>query len=126
MRDRVYLPATTALLEVLHETGELPAGVTRVRAEGDDEESEYAALQQAADDSAELLDGPGRRVVVVAEIDTGVGVSLADGDGPVPLARVVALHVDDADVDPADAAYADPPELGWWATQELPVLLGRD
>lgn len=113
---RLYLPLTWAQLRELHETGEAPAGAARLRAEGDDEEAEYAALQDAADASAALLDGPGRRVVVVAEV--------ANAEAPVALARVVAVHADDAPLDPGSAAYDDPPELGWWATQEIAELLG--
>ncbi len=112
---RLYLPLTWAQLRELHGSGEVPAGVARLRAEGEDEEAEYDALQGAADASAQLLDGPGRRVVVVAEAP--------DDDAPIALARVVAVHADDEPLDPASAAYDDPPELGWWATQEIAELL---
>ena len=54
----------------------------------DAEESEYAALMAAAVESRALLAGPGRRVVVVAEV--------ADPDGAVAMDRVVAVHVDTA------------------------------
>jgi hypothetical protein len=109
---RVYLPTTLAGLAGLREDGELSASVERYVAEGDGEEQEYAALLAAAADSAALLDGPGRRVVVVAEV--------ADPDGAVPLDRVVAVHADPEDR-PADA---DPDEdLGWYATQEIASLL---
>jgi hypothetical protein len=37
------------------------------------------------------------------------------------LADVVAVHADAEDVEPADA---DPHELAWFATQEVPDLLG--
>jgi hypothetical protein len=68
----------------------------------------------AAADSQELLEGPGRRVVVVAD--------LADPDGVVPLRLVDAVHADPAD----RAADADPDDdLGWYATQEIGSLLGR-
>lgn len=116
---RLYLPMTTALLRRLHDDGTVPAEVDRLAtdpADEGDEEAEYAVLQDAADASAALLDGPGRRVVVVAEAPAG--------EWPVALRRVVAVHADDADVDPA--AYDDPPELGWWATQEIADLLGRE
>lgn len=114
---RLYLPMTTALLRRLHETGEVPVEVERRPLDlGDegDEEAEYAALQDAADAAAGLLDAPGRRVVVVAQAPPD--------ERPLSLRRVVAVHADDADVDPAD--YDDPPELGWWATQEIADLLG--
>jgi hypothetical protein len=109
---RVYLPTTLAGLAGLRDNGELPASVERYVPEGDAEDQEYAALLAAAADSAALLGGPGRRVVVVAE--------LADPDGAVPLDFVVAVHADPEDR-PADA---DPDEdLGWYATQEIDVLL---
>lgn len=112
---RVYLPMTLGQLRVLHESGAVPEGVDRLLASSEDEEEEYAALEAATEESGALLRGPGRRVVVVAEV--------ADPDGPVPLRRVVAVHADSA---PVDAAGGDPallPTLGWWATQELPHLL---
>ena len=59
------------------------------------------------------LRGPGgRRVVVVAEI--------ADADGPVAIADVVAVHAD-TDDRPADADPDD--DLAWFATQEIPDLV---
>ena len=86
-----------------------------VVAEDDSEEAEYAALMTAADASAALLAGPGRRVVVVAELDRE-----PEPGWTVPLERVVAVHADTEDR-PADA---DPDEdLGWFATQEIPDLL---
>lgn len=114
---RVYLPVTLELLARLLEHGELPPGVERLEAVSSEEDDEYAALLAAADGSAALLGGPGRRVVVVAE--TG------RSEDPVLLRHVVAVHADDADVDPGAASYQDAPELGWWATQEIPDLLGR-
>ena len=106
---RVYLPLTLELLRTGHEAGSWPASADRFVAPDDTEDGEYAALMAAADASRAMLAGPGRRVVVVAEVD--------DADGPVPLADVVAVHVDERD----DAADDD--DLGWWATQEIPDLL---
>ena len=109
---RVYLPTTLSGLARLRDDGSLPASAERYVADGEGEEQEYAALVAAAVDSAALLGGPGRRVVVVADVP--------DPDGDVPLRDVVALHADPADR-PADA---DPEEdLGWYATQELDALL---
>ena len=66
----------------------------------------------AAAESAELLDGAGRRVVVVAD--------LADPDAVVPLRDVVAVHADPAD----RPAGADPDEdLAWYAVQEIDAVL---
>jgi hypothetical protein len=111
---RVYIPTTPAGLARLRDDGSLPAGADRYVADGDSEEQEYAALMAAAADSAALLAGPGRRVVVVADV--------ADPDGAVPLRKVVAVHADPQD----RPAGADPDEdLAWYATQEIDALLGR-
>jgi hypothetical protein len=109
---RIYLPTTTAGLARLRDEGALPASAERYVAGGGTEEEEYAALMAAAVDSAELLDGPGRRVVVVADV--------ADPDGAVPLRDVVAVHADPQDR-PVDADPDD--DLGWYATQEIDALL---
>ena len=108
----VYVPTTLAGLAGLVGDGELPASAERYVADGDAEEAEYAALMAAAQDSAALLAGPGRRVVVVADV--------ADVDGAVPLRQVVAVHADPVE----RAAGADPDEdLAWYATQEIDGLL---
>ena len=112
MNVRVYLPTTLPALAAHLEAGALPGSVERFTADGEDEESEYAALMAAADVSAGLLAGPGRRVVVVAEV--------SDPDGSVALDRVVAVHADPQ----ARAAGADPDEdLAWYASQEIEHLL---
>jgi hypothetical protein len=109
MSVRVYVPATFELLADLQRDGELPASVDRFEAADDSEEAEYSALLDGADASRALIGGPGRRVVVVAE--------LPSYDGAVPLARVVAVHVDTRE----DADEDD--DLAWFATQEIPHLL---
>jgi hypothetical protein len=110
---RVYLPTTLTGLRRLREDGTLPAAVERYVADGDSEEQEYAALMAAAADAGALLAGPGRRVVVVADV--------ADPDGDVPIRDVVAVHADPAD----RPAGADPDEdLAWYGVQELALLLG--
>lgn len=107
MSIRVYLPGTLERLDAWHTAGEVPADVEPVVAEDDTEESEYDALMAAADASRAL--GPGKRVVVVAEVPTA--------GGAVSLSRVVAVHVDtDDDADDDD-------DLAWFATQEIPFLL---
>lgn len=111
---RYYLPLTLASLRGIWEAGRIDAGTLddAVIAEGDDEESEYAALMSAADLSADLPDGAGRRVVVVAEASGPV-------DSGLPLRRVVAVHADPV----ARAADADPDDdLAWYATQEVSDL----
>jgi hypothetical protein len=109
---RIYLPTTLAGLARLRDEGHLPASTERYVADGDDEQSEYAALMAAAYDAAGLLQGAGRRVVVVAEF--------ADPDAAVPLREVVAVHAD-----PADRPVGADPEddLAWYATQEIDQLL---
>lgn len=112
---RAYLPTTLALLAEQHAAGHVVVGDGVVLAEDDGEEAEYAALMTAADASAALLDGAGRRVVVVAEVDR----EPAPGD-TLPMRLVVAVHADTEDR-PADA---DPDEdLAWFATQEIPFLV---
>ena len=106
---RVYVPATLTSLAEYDEAGAIPDSAERVTAPSEDEESEYLALMSAADLSAELLGGPGRRVVVVAEV--------SEADGAIPMERVVAVH---ADAEP----FTDPDDdLAWYATQEIPDLL---
>ena len=122
---RIYVPATWPMLTKLVQTGLLePIGGTAFAltpmlreyyTSGDDEELEYAAMLEAARASLRLLavefglgeDGvPARRVVVVADLDeVTLRPDLDDGAvrlaGPVPLEKVAAVHIDDA-----DAAYA--------------------
>ena len=115
MTVRVYLPTTLALLAQQHAAGEFPVTEDAVAADDDGEESEYAALMTAADASAAMLDGPGRRVVVVAELEKE-----PEPGWTIPLRRVVAVHADTED----RAVDADPDEdLGWFATQEIAYLV---
>lgn len=123
-------------------------------AEGDTEELEYVALTTAARASLRLLleDGsPPRRVVLAADVpdahvarDPGGGRADVVLSCSVELRRVAAVHVDDgaaqADVEAAakaltaadagedDAQFvvdgAEAHELAWFATQEIPGLLG--
>jgi len=121
---RIYVPTTLDALRAAHLAGRIAPGPAAVVLEqggaaGEpdepDEQQEYAALMTAADSSAALLDGPGRRVVLVAELPAG-----ADTEHPVPWKRVVAVHADPVD----RPVGADPDEdLGWYATQEIPDLL---
>ena len=157
---RVYLPLTLTGLAELHASGRVgPAPLAahavteRLRRDwdgGDDEELEYAALMAAAFDSLVAIGSTGaatRRVVVAAEVDD-TDVAVGDDEtavrltADVPLARIQAVHVDDADAE-ADvrAALEQLPaalagdgqalgavslidhELLWFATQEIPDLL---
>jgi hypothetical protein len=114
MSTRVYLPTTVPGLAAWHASGEIPSTEAGYTAPDASEEGEYAALMAAADDSVELLAGQaGQRVVVVVEVDQ-LG-------GPVAMREVVAVH---ADPSPRPAG-ADPEEdLAWYATQEIPDLVG--
>ncbi|GAB3656534.1 hypothetical protein GCM10027596_10860 [Nocardioides korecus] len=105
---RIYVPLTLEALATLVGTGELSAYDEPFVAPGEDEESQYAALEAAADASAQAQPSGARRVVLVAEVDQ-------EGD-PVPLRRVLAVH---ADVE--GARLGD--DLAWFATQEIPDLL---
>ena len=116
MSVRVYLPTTIARLAEEHDRGEFTVtdDVVVLETDGDDEEAEYDALMTAADASTALVAGPGRRVVVVAELDRE-----PETGWTIPLKRVVAVHADTEDR-PADADPDD--DLGWFATQEIPHL----
>jgi hypothetical protein len=110
---RLYVPATMVSLAELHHAGVLDSTDAFV-APDESEEAEYDALVAAAEASAGLLSelGPGlrRRVVVVADVT---------GEPPtVSLVDVVAVHADPVDDVPPDD------DLGWYATQEIPDLLG--
>ncbi len=109
MSARVYVPTTLPGLAGFVAAGSVPGSAPRIEPVDDSEESEYAALMTAADESAALLTGTGRRVVVVAEV--------ADPAGAIAMERVVAVHVDTVD----DADEDD--DLAWFATQEIPDLL---
>jgi hypothetical protein len=105
---RIYVPATIELLAAWYEAGAVPSTADGFEPPDDSEEGEYAALMSAADASAALLSGPGRRVVVVVETSSQAAV---------PWREVVAVHADDVPgADPDD-------DLSWYATQETPDLL---
>ncbi len=161
---RVFLPSTLPALARALQAGQLGPGplpgfavtpaLREAYASGDEEELEYAALSEAARASLRMLaadpSAPPRRVVLAADIPAEqVSWDARDGEpgrvvvgAGVPLARLAAGHVDDAeagddvrsaadalaaaDAGDADALFtvdgADGHELGWYATQELPYL----
>ena len=109
MSTRVYVPTTLDGLAGFVLEGGIPELVERVEAAEESEEAEYDALMTAAAISAGLLDGPGKRVVVVAET--------SDPTGVIALRLVVAVHVDTEDDADPDA------DLAWYATHEIQDLL---
>ena len=113
-----------------------------------EEDWEYAAASAAGQTSVGMLDAqePARRVVLAVDVpvarpaDAGDDPTLVEVDEVVPLRRVAAVLADSEDAEGSVAAArdaalhgtADAPraleccldhELGWWATQEIPVLL---
>jgi hypothetical protein len=114
VNHRVYLPLTLDALLAADQAGAVEATDDLVVAVDDSEDEEYAALMTAADASAALLDGPGRRVVLVAET-----ARVPEPGERVPRKRWVAVHAD-AEDRPVDA---DPDEdLGWFGVQEVAQL----
>ncbi len=161
---RVFLPSTLPALAQALRAGQVGPGplpgfavtpsLREAYASGDEEELEYSALTEAARASLRQLaqepDAPPRRVVFAADLPDGqVKPDASDGEpgrvvvlDAVPLDRLAAAHVDDADAGPdvraavgalaaADAGDDDAQfavdgaeghELGWYAAQELPYL----
>lgn len=111
---RLYVPATAASLAQWQTDGLVPASALAEAFEAPDEteEGEYAALMSAADSSADLLGGPGRRFVVVVESTYA----------PADFADVVAVHADPHER-PAGADSDE--DLGWYTPGEVADLLGR-
>jgi hypothetical protein len=163
---RIYVPATLPMLRRLVAEGKLdPLGGTafaltpslrEAYASGDTEELEYVAMREAARASLRLLaielagDQPAwpRRVVVAADTDAATARPELDEavvrvTGPIPLAAVAAVHIDEPDAEHAvreaaavvDAADLGDPdaefalgeaedfELAWYHPSELPFLL---
>lgn len=115
----------------------------------DAEEQEHAAATAAAQAGIRLLrdDEPARRVVLAVDVPTVRGgpsdaedPTLVEVDDAVPWRRVAAVLADSADAEAAVAAARDAlragssdaaglaercldHELGFWATQEVDVLL---
>ncbi|MFI7698074.1 DUF6912 family protein [Nonomuraea sp. NPDC049480] len=115
-------------------------------------EAARASLRMLAADRADGLEATPRRVVVAAEVpdpSISMGVDLEERarvrlSEPIPLAKVASVHIDDlyavADIEAAigalpasdqgddDARFtvdgAEAHELMWYATQEIPDLLG--
>jgi len=129
---RVYLAATRERLQALADganagdewTGFAPLDAVRAELGGlGDEELEYALSVAAGEASAALGADerrPARRLVVVAEVDSGAAV--ADPDVPGAVSVHVPLALSDVDAILAE----DRPgggELGWFGVQEIADLL---
>jgi hypothetical protein len=112
---RVYVPTTLAGLAAYVRADAVPSTVERFTPADDTEEAEYDALAEAAEAAAALLDEPGRRVVIVADVP--------DEDAAFGLQLIEAVHADTDDVDPGEDPD-DLPDLGWFATQEIDDLIG--
>ena len=110
---RVYVPTTVAGLAAYDRSGAVPSTAERFVAEDETEEAEYEALAQAAEAATGLLDDDGRRVVLVADVE--------DEDAAFPMSAIEAVHADTEEIDPG---APDLPDLGWFATQEIPDLIG--
>lgn len=110
---RIYVPTTLPGLAAYVRAGSVPSTAERFVAEDESEESEYDALAEAAEAATGLLDEPGRRVVIVADVE--------DEDAAFPIALIEAIH---ADTDDADPGAQELPDLGWFATQEIDDLIG--
>jgi hypothetical protein len=161
---RVFLPSTLPALAQALGAGQVGPGpvpgfavtpsLREAYASGDEEELEYAAMTEAARASLRMLAkdpaAPPRRVVLAAEIPAEqVKLDARDKEPArvliaeaVPIERLAAAQVDDAEADadvraaadalPAadagdeDASFAvdgaEGHELGWYASQELPYL----
>ena len=160
---RVYLPTTLAGLAAASAAGAfdgpldahaVPGAVREWYVSGDLEELEYAAFTEAVEASLRLLaagGGPGRRVVVAADVPDG-GVQPRPGGryrsavtvaSAVPLGAVASVHVDEetaqdvvtaavaalpaADAGDDDARFAldeaEATELLWYDVSEIPDLV---
>lgn len=132
---RVYLPTTLGQLRGWREQGTIGPAPLRAHAvteelrtswaEASEEEWEYVALMQAADESATMLtdDQPPRRVVLALDVTDVVTVSEStevEIPTEVPMRLLAAVHADADDIDPRDEDAGD---LGWYGVQELPFLL---
>ena len=163
---RVYVPTTvTGLQKLLADEALQPLSGTAFAltptlresyTSGDDEELEYVAQSEAARASLRLIaaelasdpDAPARRAVVAADVDdVTLRPDLDDAvvrvAGPIPMARLAAVHmdledaadavraaaavVDAADLGDPDAEFtlgeAEDHELAWYGVQEIPFVL---
>jgi hypothetical protein len=132
---RVYVAATTERLRVLAADGELDGewegfaaddGVRAALGDVEEEELEYALSIAAGEASAAMggdVAGPGRRLVVVADVDTdGVG-SDPGTPGAVVYRGSIRLSDVDAVLAGGSGTAGEAEELGWYGVQEIEGLL---
>jgi|tagenome__1003787_1003787.scaffolds.fasta_scaffold19168634_2 hypothetical protein len=132
---RVYLAVTAERLRALaggdagagEWTGFAPLDSVRSDLGGlGDDELEYALSVAAGEASAALGsdDGPpGRRLVVVADVDDGSVEPDPDVPGAVVVRAAIALRDVDAVLADSPELGASDGELGWFAAQEIADLL---
>ena len=135
-QTRIYLPLTADGVRALatsREVGPAPVAafsvtdrVERSLPAGDEEEWEYAALAEAVDAAAAAQGSTvAKRVVAAADVDPGwvaadgarEGLAAVSVSHPVPLNRIVSLHVDET---AGDQGMAD---LLWYDVTELDEVL---
>jgi hypothetical protein len=127
---RVYLPLTLSALPVVLAAGEIgPAPLTGFAvtpalresyAEGDSDELEYVAMTHAAFASLRMLaadpTAPSQRLVLAADVPDEAVTTLATDERDraavhvtraVPLRRVAAAHIDEAEAEPAVRAAVE-------------------
>ncbi len=140
---RVYVPATMADLETLQRLGQVEANVACAVTEAlrgslvdeDVEVLENEALLDAAELSVERLGGQAgvvrRRVVLAADLPTSrvvedplAGASVVRLTGPLSLAEVMSVHIDESAVG-SDAELAELADLDllWFSVEEITSLL---
>ncbi|MEO7070108.1 MAG: hypothetical protein ABI131_06405 [Nostocoides sp.] len=136
-QTRIYLPLSPADVAALVGSGEVSpssafAVTPALRSDlptADEEEREYAAMGDAAASAAEAWGGAGggKRVVAAADVDAaavlvsparpGEARSLVRVQGPVPLRRIVSLHIDEKPGGDGDLLWYDVTELAEVARQ---------
>ncbi len=133
MTTRVYVPLTStgvaALVAERRLAGPLPAHTVTEELrlawpEAEQDDWEFAAMLAAGEDSwtsRAAGDAPRRFVLAVdaAEVTDGEGTGVTVGD--VVWKRIASLHADTEDWSGEPDLDAD---LAWFATQEIPDLLG--
>jgi hypothetical protein len=145
---RVYVPATWPMLRTLVKTGKLdPIGGTafaltpalrEAYTSGNEEELEYAAMNEAARASLRLLSvefglgedsTPARRVVVAADLDVTLRPDLDDGAvriaGSVPFELIASVHADTEEAEYAVRQAAGAVDAADMGDMDAEFLIGE-